>query len=104
MRSQSDEFFAPLDLAAVRKFVADWRSQADEDDLLDSLDQRQQADLMAVAWLGSGLYSLSEWAEARFEAWAALGASTPGHLRDLPGLADFLEAGLARFRPTSPLH
>jgi hypothetical protein len=64
-------------------------------EFIRSLDEDEQIDLVALAWLGRGTYELSEWDEARSEARAAHNARTAEYLTGLPLLGDYLEEGLA---------
>lgn len=60
-----------------------------------SLDEEEQIDLVALAWLGRGTYSISEWREAQAEARRAHNRRTAEYLTSLPMLGDYLEEGLA---------
>lgn len=65
---------------------------------IGALDQDEQIDLVAIAWLGRDGSSRGEWAGMRQEAARAWRPDT-GHaaryLLGMPLLADFLEEGLA---------
>lgn len=61
------------------------------------LDEEEQVNLVALAWLGRGTYDKSEWREALSEARAAHNARTAEYLTGIPMLGDFLEEGLAAF-------
>lgn len=60
-----------------------------------SLDEEEQVNLVALAWLGRGTYSLEEWDEALAEARRAHNRRTAEYLISLPKLGDYLEEGLA---------
>jgi hypothetical protein len=60
-----------------------------------SLDEEEQNNLVALAWLGRGTYSVSEWNEALTEAGRAHNKRTAEYLTSLPMLGDYLEEGLA---------
>lgn len=60
-----------------------------------SLDEEEQVNLVALAWLGRGTYSLEEWDEALAEARRAHNNRTAEYLTSLPKLGDYLEEGLA---------
>jgi hypothetical protein len=60
-----------------------------------SLDEEEQNNLVALAWLGRGTYSVSEWNEALAEAGRAHNKRTAEYLTSLPMLGDYLEEGLA---------
>ena len=62
-----------------------------------SLDEDEQINLVALAWLGRGTYDKAEWKEALAEARAAHNARTAEYLTGMPMLGDFLEEGLAAF-------
>ena len=62
---------------------------------LDDLADDQQAELLAFAWVGQGIYEASDWDEALEEA--AAENSVVDELMDMPMLASVLEAGLAAF-------
>ena len=64
-------------------------------EFIRSLDEDEQVDLVALAWLGRGTYEVSEWEEARAEARRAHNARTAEYLLSLPRLGDYLEDGLA---------
>ena len=59
-----------------------------------SLDEEEQVNLVALAWLGRGTYSISEWEEALAEARRARNGRTAEYLTSLPMLGDYLEEGL----------
>lgn len=60
-----------------------------------SLDEEEQVNLVALAWLGRGTYGLEEWDEALAEARRAHNRRTAEYLISLPKLGDYLEEGLA---------
>jgi hypothetical protein len=60
-----------------------------------SLDVDERMALVALAWVGRGTYSLSEWDEALAEARRAHNRRTAEYLFSLPMLGDYLEEGLA---------
>jgi hypothetical protein len=59
------------------------------------LGKDEQAELVALAWLGRGTYEADEWEEALSEANAACCERTPDYVSGLPMLGDCLEEGLA---------
>lgn len=61
----------------------------------DDLADDQQAELLAFAWVGQGIYEASDWDEALEEA--AAENNVVDELMDMPMLASVLEAGLAAF-------
>jgi hypothetical protein len=60
-----------------------------------SLDEEEQVNLVALAWLGRGTYSVNEWKDALAEAYRAHNKRTAEYLTSLPMLGDYLEEGLA---------
>ncbi len=62
-----------------------------------ALDEDEQVNLIALAWLGRGTYAVEEWPEALDEARARHGRRTAEYLTKLPLLGDYLEEGLAAF-------
>jgi hypothetical protein len=60
-----------------------------------SLDEEEQVNLVALAWLGRGTYSVNEWKDALAEALRAHNKRTAEYLTSLPMLGDYLEEGLA---------
>jgi hypothetical protein len=62
-----------------------------------ALDEDEQTNLVALAWLGRGTYDLSEWDEALQEARDEHNKRTAQYLLTLPLLGDYLQDGLAAF-------
>lgn len=60
-----------------------------------ALDEDEQVELVALAWLGRGTYSLEEWGDAVAEARRAHNRRTAEYLFSLPMLGDYLEEGLS---------
>jgi hypothetical protein len=65
-------------------------------DALDSLNEDEMAELVALTWLGRGDYDPGEWDEAVGEARETRLERATGYLVGTPNLADELEEGLAR--------
>jgi len=63
--------------------------------VIDSLNEDQRLDLIALAWVGRGDFDFGEWAEARESAREVDPAQTAQYLLDMPPLADYLEASLS---------
>jgi hypothetical protein len=61
------------------------------------LNQDEQINLVALAWLGRGTFDLSEWNEAIETAAAEHNNRTAQYLLGLPLLGDYLENGLDAF-------
>ncbi len=66
-------------------------------EFIRSLDEDEQLDLVALAWVGRGTYDLSEWREARSVARNEHNKRTAEYLLKLPLLGDYLQEGLAAF-------
>lgn len=64
---------------------------------IDDLDVDQQAELVALVWLGRGDYGLDEWDEAVEAAREEQTTETSAYLLGTPLLADYLSEGLAQF-------
>jgi hypothetical protein len=63
---------------------------------IDALNEDEQIDLVALAWLGRGDdYTVDDWDELVAEARRAHNDQTASYLLGMPLLADHLEAGLA---------
>ena len=65
--------------------------------LLDDLADDQLAETLALAWVGSGTFDVSEWEDACAEAKETDPETSIDELLDMPLLAAHLEAGLAAF-------
>jgi hypothetical protein len=61
------------------------------------LDEDEQINLVALAWLGRGTYGIEEWPEALNQARAQHNRRTAEYLTKLPLLGDYLGEGLAAF-------
>src|SRR5579863_9328509 len=62
-----------------------------------ALDEDEQVNLVALAWVGRGTYDLGEWPEALRVARAEHNKRVAEYLLGLPLLGDYLEEGLAAF-------
>ena len=62
-----------------------------------ALDEDEQINLVALAWVGRGTYDIGEWNEARREAKSQHNRRVAEYLLTLPLLGDYLEEGLAAF-------
>lgn len=62
---------------------------------IDSLSEDEQADLVALAWLGREDSTGEDWDEVRAEAWRARNNRTASYLLGMPQLGDYLEEGLS---------
>lgn len=79
----------------VLEDLHDDASQAELMAYIRGLDDEEQVNLVALAWLGRGTYSPEEWDEALSEARHAHNRRTAEYLTSLPKLGDYLEEGLA---------
>lgn len=59
-----------------------------------AMNEDEQIDLVALAWLGRGDFTANDWKTVREEAERAHNARTASYLLGMPLLADYLEAGL----------
>ena len=66
-------------------------------EFIRALDEDEQLDLVALAWVGRGTYEISEWREARSIARNEHNKRTAEYLLKLPLLGDYLQEGLAAF-------
>lgn len=64
-------------------------------EFIRSLDEDEQIELVALAWLGRGTYGLDDWKDALAEARRAHNKRTVEYLTSLPMLGDYLEEGLS---------
>ncbi|MDT3684977.1 MAG: DUF3775 domain-containing protein [Pseudorhodoplanes sp.] len=63
---------------------------------INSLNEDEQVDLVALTWLGRGDGSLTDWPAIRAEASRAHNNRTAQYLLGIPLLADHLEEGLSQ--------
>jgi len=66
-------------------------------EFIRALDEDEQLNLVALAWVGRGTYDLAEWNEALREARNRHNKRTAEYLLGLPLLGDYLQEGLAAF-------
>ena len=64
---------------------------------ISGLDEEEQANLIALAWVGRGTHDLSEWQEALDTARLEHKKRAAQYLLGLPLLGDYLADGLAAF-------
>jgi hypothetical protein len=62
---------------------------------IDDLNEDQQVDLVALAWVGRGDFTIDEWADAQDTAREARSGPTATYLLGLPLLPDYLEDALS---------
>jgi hypothetical protein len=88
----------PVDDEGV-EVLEDEENNAVEEELrtmIDDLNEDEQNELVALAWVGRGTYDASEWNEA-LEVAADEVSDPAEYLLELPILGSYLEAGLAAF-------
>ena len=94
-----EEPWSPTDDWALQ-ILADHRNDPSYQELkylIDSMDEEEQVNLVALMWLGRGDYSADEWEEALSEARNRLIAHTAEYIIGTPLIADYLEEGLSAF-------
>ncbi|WP_454625886.1 DUF3775 domain-containing protein [Bradyrhizobium cenepequi] len=65
--------------------------------IIRGLNEDEQIDLVALAWLGRGDGDLDEWDDLRAEAARAHNNRTAEYLLGIPLLGDYLEEALSQF-------
>jgi len=70
---------------------------------IDRMAPAQQADLVALSWLGAGVYCPDEWLEARFEAHAAHDHRTASYLVGLPEFGQRLRRAIQLLGAAPPV-
>ncbi len=64
-------------------------------DLINSLNEDEQVNLVALTWLGRGTYGKEEWQSALRDAGDAHNEHTAEYLLGIPLLGDYLQEGLS---------
>jgi len=64
-------------------------------EFIRDLDEDEQIELVALAWVGRGTFSVEDWDDAVAEARRAHNKRTAEYLFSLPMLGDYLEEGLS---------
>lgn len=64
---------------------------------IDAMDEDEQCELVALAWVGRGDFTAPEWKAAVAQARERRTNPTSDYLLGIPLLASFLEDGLAEF-------
>lgn len=65
--------------------------------MIGGLNEDEQIDLVALAWLGRGDGELDDWNDIRADATGAHNRRTARYLLGMPLLGDYLEEGLSKF-------
>ncbi|HXI07578.1 MAG: DUF3775 domain-containing protein [Bradyrhizobium sp.] len=72
-------------------------SRAELSAMIGGLNEDEQIDLVALAWLGRGDGDIDDWQDIRREADRAHNKRTAQYLIGMPLLSDFLEEALSQF-------
>jgi len=64
---------------------------------IDAMDEDEQCELVALAWVGRGDFSAEEWTDAVIQARERRKGPTSAYLLGIPLLASYLESGLGEF-------
>lgn len=101
--AESPELSIPLDkvfaiLTKARQYDAKEvaAKPAELTEIIRGLNEDEQIDLVALAWLGRGDGSLEEWDELRAEAARAHNDRTAEYLLGMPILCDYLAEALSQ--------
>jgi hypothetical protein len=94
-----DEGSNPTDdqMTAILEDYADDPTFEELKSFLESLNDDEVEDLLALTWLGRGDYSLDDWDEIMSEVRDVRERHTVDYLLGTPLLPDYLEGGLAEF-------
>ncbi len=84
------------DMREVLEDYADDPTYGELTDAIDALNEDEQIDLVALAWLGRGDYKADDWPEVRGEAESGRTDHTASYLLGIPLLGDYLEEGLSK--------
>lgn len=84
----------------MRDVLEDFASDPTRQELVEyirGLDEEEQINLVALAWVGRGTYDATEWDDALETARDEHNPRTAEYLLGLPLLGDYLEEGLEAF-------
>lgn len=84
-------------MLSVLEDHADDPVRSEVSEIIRGLNEDEQIDLVALAWLGRGDGDLDEWDDLRAEASRAHNARTAEYLLGMPILADYLEEAISQF-------
>ena len=90
---------------ADREILEDYEDDPTLEELrgaIDSLDDDEVIDLIALAWVGRGDFDRNEWPDARRLAGERHRRHSADYLVGMPALGDYLEEGLATLGHSSP--
>jgi len=86
---------SPHKVAHVIIQARDRRSnRRDLREFIDGLNEDEQANLVAIAWIGRGVFDASDFQEALSTAISERSTPTADYLTGMPHLAENLESGL----------
>jgi len=91
-----EEGDAEEDPSAILEDFANDPTRAELIGFIDALNYDEQANLVALAWVGRGTFEKEEFAEAVETARNERVNTTAGYLLGMPLLADYLEEGLEK--------
>jgi Protein of unknown function (DUF3775) len=91
-----EEGDAEEDPSAILEDFADDPTRAELIGFIEALNYDEQANLVALAWLGRGTFEKEEFAEAVETARSERINATASYLMGIPMVADFLEEGLEK--------
>lgn len=91
-----EEGDAEEDPSAILEDFTNDPTRAELVGFIEGLNYDEQANLVALAWVGRGTFEKDEFAEAVETARAERVNATAAYLLGMPLLADFLEEGLER--------
>ena len=66
-------------------------------EFIDGLNEDEQFELIAIAWIGRGTFTVEDWDEALDTARDEHSRNAVRYLMAMPLLADYLEEGLSEF-------
>ncbi|HWB50033.1 MAG TPA: DUF3775 domain-containing protein [Stellaceae bacterium] len=79
---------------AILEDTADNPTEQELAAALDSLDEDQRIEILALMWVGRGDFDAAEWQQALAQARDTHSGAEADYLMGTPLLADYLEAGL----------
>ncbi len=94
--ASSEDGDAEEDPSTILEDLANDPTAAEIAGFIDALNDDEQVNLVALAWVGRGTFEAEELEEAVETARSETTASTAGYLLGLPLLADYLEEGLEK--------
>ena len=80
----------------VLDFQPDDAAEEELTGAIESLNEDERLDLIALAWIGRGDFSFDEWREAHRSARDVDPHEVARYLREMPSLSDYLEEALGQ--------